>query len=130
MTIKIADALLRVPPILAVVGSSLAYEVLPQGSKPPGLVYNEVGGAHPSPRLCSPSRTHKSRLQITSLAMSVGEAGDLIDLVYNTLLTAPTNSLIAGQKLISLWPDKRHDPKRDDSTGVWSAHQDYLLTFT
>ena len=76
----IADALLRVPGVTAVVAQRIALEQLPQGSEYPALVYRTISTA-PVDNLCTPSAAHVSRLQVNPMAATMAEVNALHILV-------------------------------------------------
>lgn len=121
----IADALLRVPGVTAVVAQRIALEQLPQGSEYPALVYRSISTA-PVENLCTASAAHVSRLQINPMAATMAEVNALHILV-RAALESDASRTAAGQRVMSCRFAGFGPVSRDEFTGVWTKSADYTL---
>jgi hypothetical protein len=121
----IADALLRVTAITTEVGNSLACERLPQGATYPAVVYRAVDSIVQH-RVCQPSATSVSRLQVNTLAAELGDALAL-QATVRTALESFTERTAAGRRVMSCRFSGYGPASKDEFTGMWSKSADYLL---
>jgi hypothetical protein len=122
----IMDALLRAPAITAVVGTGVALEQLPQGAAYPALVYRTIT-VSPIDRMCSPSVTYTSRVQVNPLAQSMGQVLTLHALV-RTAVEGFAQRTVAGRRLVCAKFESLGPASKDEFTGVWTQPADYILT--
>jgi len=136
---SIVQILLTVPAVQAVVGGRIALQQLPQGSEYPARVHQVVSST-PWQRLCSPSMTHISRVQINPIAPTMTQVNDLHDLVRTTLQSDAER--VKSTRLVLEWSEYYGLPferivscrfqgfgpaSRDEFTGMWTKPADYLI---
>jgi len=121
----IADALLRVDGVTAVVAQRIALEQLPQGSDYPAIVYRTISTT-PIENLCSPSAASVSRLQVNPMAATMGEVNALHEVV-RAALESDAQRTAAGRRVIGCRFAGFGPVSKDEFTGVWTKSADYTL---
>ena len=121
---RIAEALLRHPDIVALVGDAALAE-LPEGRSAPALVYQAF--TTPSHYLAGGS-LGLLRLQLNPLHPTAPGV-EAIHAAIESALAGLDGQTVAGHHIKSIQPDVYSGWSKDDFTGWWTRSRDYLVRF-
>lgn len=125
----LADALLRHPAIVALVGDRIALTELPQGDPLPALVYSlpsSTSAAYLAGRHEAGKRF--MRLQLNPLALDAAGV-NAVHAAAEDALAWRCAEEVAGLWLIHIEPGPSGIWSKDPTTGAWTRPRDYLIHF-